>query len=106
MGTISNWRTLILSGAMLLLVMTACQTAELTATREAEPPTGTVAQRPTPDPSTLPAETATPENVVPTPTQAADPPATLLTFGLTMEPAAFKGDPNAPVVIIEFSDYQ
>ena len=129
-----KWRGLIAGGMLSLLALTACQAIEpaasgtekpptaiaSTAIREASvstpatgrqtatptvPPMVTVAPLPTTEPTASP-EDPTPPSPTASPVQgeAADPPP--LPFGLTMETSSFKGDPSAPVVIIEFSDYQ
>jgi len=73
----------------------------------------------TPAPPLIPVETAAPvvptagTTAAPTPDLAARPEMTILgnlasgiPHGVTSEGHYFKGDPQAPVLIIEFSDYQ
>ena len=111
-----KWRGFIVGAILLLLALTACQATEPATTGADKPPaatttaqtaTPTVVPSPTTSPTAPPAEDAAPPpSPTPSPVQleAADPPP--LPFGFTREDFAFKGDPNAPVVIIEFSDYQ
>lgn len=68
-------------------------------------PLSTATSSPPPTPTTIPTSEPLPDTPEPVTVTPTEPPPTLFTYGRTAEGAFFRGNPEADVVLIDYSDF-